>query len=54
MAAAAPRTDPSAAAVIISPHLDDAVWSCFSLLVRADDVLLATVFAGMPDGAPGW
>ena len=32
MADAAPRTDPSAPAVILSPHLDDAVWSCFSEL----------------------
>jgi LmbE family N-acetylglucosaminyl deacetylase len=54
MAGAAPRTDPSAPAVILSPHLDDAVWSCFSLLVRTDDLLVATVFAGVPDGAPGW
>ena len=54
MADAAPRTDPSAPAVILSPHLDDAVWSCFSLLAREDDVVVATVFAGIPDGAPGW
>jgi len=54
MAAASPRTDPSAPAVILSPHLDDAVWSCFSLLAREDDVLVATVFAGIPDGEPGW
>ena len=54
MAASAPRTDPSAPAIILSPHLDDAVWSCFSLLAREDDVLVATVFAGIPDGAPGW
>jgi LmbE family N-acetylglucosaminyl deacetylase len=40
--------------VILSPHLDDAVWSCFSLLAREDDVLVATVFAGIPEGAPGW
>src|SRR5437016_764770 len=54
MAAAAPRIDPSAPTAILSPHLDDAVWSCFSLLARADDVLVATVFAGIPDGARGW
>lgn len=51
---ASPRMDPSAPAVILSPHLDDAVWSCFSLLARDRDVLVATVFAGIPDGAPGW
>lgn len=49
-----PRIDASAPAVILSPHLDDAVWSCFSLLAREDDVLVATVFAGIPDGQPGW
>ncbi len=51
---ASPRIDASAPAVILSPHLDDAVWSCFSLLAREDDVLVATVFAGIPDGEPGW
>jgi LmbE family N-acetylglucosaminyl deacetylase len=40
--------------VILSPHLDDAVWSCFSLLAREPDVLVATVFAGIPEGEPGW
>jgi LmbE family N-acetylglucosaminyl deacetylase len=49
-----PRVDPAAPTVILSPHLDDAVWSCFSLLAREDDVLVATVFAGIPDGEPGW
>jgi LmbE family N-acetylglucosaminyl deacetylase len=49
-----PRADPSAPAVVLSPHLDDAVWSCFSLLASEDDVLVATVFAGIPDGEPGW
>jgi LmbE family N-acetylglucosaminyl deacetylase len=49
-----PRVDPAAPVVILSPHLDDAVWSCFSLLAREDDVLVATVFAGIPEGAPGW
>jgi LmbE family N-acetylglucosaminyl deacetylase len=48
------RVDPAAPLVILSPHLDDAVWSCFSLLAREQDVLVATVFAGIPDGEPGW
>jgi|1186.fasta_scaffold167533_1 LmbE family N-acetylglucosaminyl deacetylase len=47
--------DPAAPAVILSPHLDDAVWSTFSLLVGEVDVVVATVFAGVPDGdEPGW
>jgi LmbE family N-acetylglucosaminyl deacetylase len=50
----APRVDPAAPLVILSPHLDDAVWSCFSLLAREADVLVATVFAGVPDGETGW
>jgi LmbE family N-acetylglucosaminyl deacetylase len=50
----APRVDPAAPLVILSPHLDDAVWSCFSLLAREPDALVATVFAGIPGGEPGW
>ncbi len=51
---ASPRVDPAAPVVVLSPHLDDAVWSCFSLLAREANVLVATVFAGIPDGGPGW
>jgi LmbE family N-acetylglucosaminyl deacetylase len=54
MEPSAPQVDPAAPLVILSPHLDDAVWSCFSLLARERDVLVATVFAGIPDGEPGW
>jgi LmbE family N-acetylglucosaminyl deacetylase len=54
MEPSAPRVDPAAPLVILSPHLDDAVWSCFSLLARERDVLVATVFAGIPGGDPGW
>jgi LmbE family N-acetylglucosaminyl deacetylase len=46
--------DPGAPAVILSPHLDDAVWSTFALLAGPGDVVVATVFAGIPDGPPGW
>jgi LmbE family N-acetylglucosaminyl deacetylase len=34
--------------VVVSPHLDDAVISCWSLLTRPDDVQVVTVFAGEP------
>jgi len=34
--------------VVVSPHLDDAVFSCWSLLTRDEDVLVVTVFAGEP------
>jgi LmbE family N-acetylglucosaminyl deacetylase len=52
--AAVPLIDPSAPAVILSPHLDDAVWSCYSLLLGEPDVVVATVFAGIREGEPGW
>src|SRR5436190_22464178 len=44
--------DPAAPLVVLSPHLDDAVWACFSLL--GDGVIVATAFAGIPEGGPGW
>jgi LmbE family N-acetylglucosaminyl deacetylase len=54
MAPAVPLVDPSAPAVILSPHLDDAVWSCYSLLLSEQDLVVVTVFAGIPEGEPGW
>src|SRR5690348_10525288 len=48
------RTAPSAPVVVLSPHLDDAVWSTFSVLSGAGDVVVANVFAGIPEGPPGW
>jgi GlcNAc-PI de-N-acetylase len=44
--------DPGAPTVVLSPHLDDAVWACFSLL--GEGTVVATAFAGIPVGAPGW
>ena len=37
---------------ILSPHLDDAVLSCWSLLDSDDDVAVVTVFTGAPE--PGF
>jgi hypothetical protein len=34
--------------VVLSPHLDDAVLSCWSVLTGGDDVLVVNVFAGVP------
>jgi LmbE family N-acetylglucosaminyl deacetylase len=48
------RTAPSAPVVVLSPHLDDAVWSTFSVLSSAQHVVVANVFAGIPEGPPGW
>ncbi len=42
-------------AVILSPHFDDAVLSCWHTLASADEVLVVNVFAGEPAaGALGW
>jgi hypothetical protein len=41
--------------VILSPHFDDAVLSCWHLLAGAGEVLVVNVFAGEPaTGALGW
>ncbi len=42
--------------VILSPHLDDAVLSCWRVLTGPADVHVINVFAGLPapDAAPGW
>jgi GlcNAc-PI de-N-acetylase len=41
--------------VILSPHFDDAVLSCWHLLASASEVLVVNVFAGEPAaGALGW
>jgi LmbE family N-acetylglucosaminyl deacetylase len=54
-ASAAVAPDPGASVtrrVVVSPHLDDAVFSCFAAVARADAVV--TVFAGVPpDGLLG-
>jgi len=36
---------------IISPHLDDAVFSCGSLLAASRQATVVTVFAGLPDAS---
>jgi hypothetical protein len=42
-------------AVILSPHFDDAVLSCWHVLASAGEVLVVNVFAGEPvAGALGW
>jgi hypothetical protein len=46
--------DPRAPAIVLSPHLDDAVWACFSLLVSDEPLLVATAFAGIPSGTGWW
>ncbi|GJG94249.1 PIG-L deacetylase family protein [Cupriavidus pauculus] len=42
---------------VISPHLDDAVFSCGALLAAAQGAVVLTVLAGIPDAAlplPDW
>jgi LmbE family N-acetylglucosaminyl deacetylase len=42
-------------AIILSPHFDDAVLSCWNLLAGAGEVLVVNVFAGEPPaGTLGW
>ena len=41
--------------IILSPHFDDAVLSCWHLLASASEVLVVNVFAGEPPaGTLGW
>lgn len=45
------RHDPDAPPLLLSPHLDDAVIDCWSVLTAAGDLNVVNVFAGVP--APG-
>ena len=49
-----PAYDPNAPAIVLSPHLDDAVWACFSLLIGEEPLVVATAFAGIPAGTGWW
>src|SRR5271165_7049564 len=41
--------------IILSPHFDDAVLSCWEVLAGAGEVLVVNVFAGEPPaGTLGW
>lgn len=42
------RFDPAAPAVVLSPHLDDAVWSTFGLLAGEPRLRVVNLFAGIP------
>jgi LmbE family N-acetylglucosaminyl deacetylase len=46
-----PRLTPSRSApiVVLSPHLDDAVLSCWSVVAGGDAVVVVNLFAGLPD-----
>jgi hypothetical protein len=48
--------DPAAPAVLLSPHHDDAVLDCFSVLAGDDPVEVVNVFGGIPDHdeLPSW
>lgn len=43
--------DPEASVLLLSPHWDDAVFNCWSLLTGAGEVAVVNVFGGVP--APG-
>jgi hypothetical protein len=49
-----PISDPATPAVVLSPHLDDAVWASFSLLIGPEPLVVATAFAGIPSGTGWW
>ena len=38
------------AVAILSPHLDDAVLSCWHVLTQPGEVVVINVFAGAPEG----
>ena len=42
--------------VVLSPHLDDAVLSCWDVLTQPGEVMVINVFAGVPTGRrePAW
>jgi hypothetical protein len=42
------RHDPGAAELVLSPHWDDAVLSCWSVLTARREVHVVNVFAGVP------
>ena len=42
------RHDPAAAPLVLSPHLDDAVIDCWSVLTAPGEVNVVNVFAGVP------
>lgn len=42
------RHDPGAPALMLSPHADDAVLSCWSVLTAPGELRVANVFAGVP------
>jgi LmbE family N-acetylglucosaminyl deacetylase len=41
----------AAAVVVLSPHFDDAVLSCWSVLTRSGGVVVVNIFTGVPPGA---
>jgi hypothetical protein len=46
------RHDPVAPAVVLSPHLDDAVLDCWSVLTGPGAIEVVNVFAGVPPAGP--
>jgi len=49
-----PSYDADAPTAVLSPHLDDPVWACFSLLIGDEPLVVATAFAGIPSGTGWW
>ena len=49
--ASGPAHDPAAARLVLSPHLDDAVLSCWGELSADGEVIVVNVFSALPDTA---
>lgn len=49
--ASGPAYDPAAARLVLSPHLDDAVLSCWGELSADGEVAVVNVFSARPDAA---
>jgi len=47
------RADPQAPELVLSPHWDDAVLDCWSVLASERDVSVVNVFAGIPPAGSG-
>jgi LmbE family N-acetylglucosaminyl deacetylase len=46
--AAVPDYEPGAPVIVLSPHLDDVVFGCWSVLTQSHPVNVVNVFAGVP------
>ena len=48
------RVEEQAPELVLSPHWDDAVLDCWSLLASSRELTVVNVFAGIPGPNPMW